>query len=213
MIIEALRVIFSPLGYLKARNATKLYWDWIFPSLIAMATCCLFATPWIHLTIFGEKGVVHGVNELLQVLVGFYIAALAAVASLANPSLDRGISGEPILLGKNTLSRRQFLCLALSYLSLLSIIVYGMGLASELTADTFREAVPAHLHLYFRGIFGVIYGLSVAQLGCITSVTLFYLGERIHVGELTANPTEFIPIDPAANQEGPHFRTSNGPEV
>jgi hypothetical protein len=205
-MIEALRIVLSPLSYLSAKNPTKAYWDYIIPALVGAAVCVLFILPGFKVAIFGEKGVVHGVNELIQVLVGFYIAALAAVASLANPALDRGIDGDPIKLKQAKLTRRQFLCLAFSYLSLLSICIYGAGLLANLTAGTVRASAPPALLPYFRGIFGLMYGFFVAQMACITSVTLYYLGERIHVAQLVANPPEIIQIDPNASNDGPHVR-------
>lgn len=202
-IVEALRVVLSPLGYLKARNSTKKYWDFIIPGIIAVATALLFISPWLRITVFGEKGFVHGINELIQILVGFYIAALAAVASLANPTLDQGIAGEAISYNRRNLTRRQFLCLAFSYLSLLTICIYGAGLAANLIAETVRAAISPVFFPYIRGIFGAVYGFAIAQLGLITSVTLYYLGEKIHVSALKANPTVVLPIEGAANQEHP----------
>lgn len=206
MIGEALRVVFSPLGYLRARNSTKNYWDFILPGIVAAGTVLLFISPSLRITVFGEKGFVHGVNELIQILVGFYIAALAAVASLANPTLDEGIAGEPIKLDNRALTRRQFLCLAFSYLSLLTIFIYGVGLGSNLVAETVRAATPATVFPYIRGAFGALYGFAIAQLALITSVTLYYLGEKIHVSGLKANPTIVVPIEEAANQDQSNIR-------
>lgn len=202
-IVEALRVVLSPLGYLRARNSTKKYWDFIIPGLVAVATALLFVSPWLRITVFGEKGFVHGINELIQILVGFYIAALAAVASLANPTLDQGIAGEAIRFNNRDLTRRQFLCLAFSYLSLLTICIYGVGLAANLVAETIRAAISPAFFPFIRGTFGALYGFAIAQLGLITSVTLYYLGEKIHVSGLKANPTIVLPIEGAANQEQP----------
>ncbi|MBB3761413.1 hypothetical protein VDG05_22015 [Xanthomonas campestris pv. raphani] len=208
MIGEALKVLLSPLGYLKAKNPTKIYWDWIIPLIAATVASAIFINPWLRITVFGDKGVVNGVNELIQVLVGFYIAALAAVASLANPALDRGVAGEPIKSDGKDLTRRQFLCIAFSYLSLLSISIYGLGVLSNIISEPIRSALPAGWILYTRGVFGLIYGFTTTQLACITSVTLYYLGERIHTADLVANPMTIVEIDPAANNEGPHVRSA-----
>lgn len=208
MMIQALEVLLSPFGYLKARNPTKVYWDWVIPLVAAMLIAAIFINPWLRITIFGDKGVVNAANELIQVLVGFYIAALAAVASLANPALDRGVVGDPITSQGKSLTRRQFLCIAFSYLSLLSITTYGIGVLSNITSESIRSAFPKELIPYMRAAFGFIYGFAATQLACITSVTLYYLGDRIHKADLIPNPTVFNEIDRAASNEGPHVRTT-----
>src|SRR5258706_8987546 len=74
-------------------------------------------------------------TDLLQVLTGFYIASLAAVATFNKPGLDDPMAGDPPTLREDycaittvkPLTRRRFLCLLFGYLSWLSLFLYFIG--------------------------------------------------------------------------------------
>ena len=71
----------------------------------------------------------------MGILIGFYIAALAAVSSFRNDTLDRELSGRPVKLvnarqGKKKeeiLTRRRFLAVLFGYCAVLSICLYIAG--------------------------------------------------------------------------------------
>ena len=194
--MNILRTLFAPLNYLRARNSHKFAWDWIVPALVAaVATVCLFVLP-KPVSVLGDKGLVYWVNELLQVLIGFYIAALAAIASFDRPSLDQPIEGEGVTLKSRSLNRRAFLSLMFGYLSLLAILLYCVGLSASLLTEKIRLITPVAL-LYLRAIFVFLYGFFFVQMLSITMVALFYLGDRIH----RQTPTPLPPQDVASTDE------------
>jgi hypothetical protein len=204
----AIAVLLAPLKYLKARNPTKIYWDWVIPGLVALAGLLVLTLPAKPINIFGEKGLIHGVNELLQVLVGFYIAALAAIASLNNAALDGQVANEPVSCDGKNLTRRQLLSLMFSYMSFLAIAMYATGLFAGLVADPFKSLVTPEHAIWWRGGFAAVFCFFVTQLACITLVTLYYLGDRIHVKQAKAKPTvakplTAVPQREAANEQGP----------
>src|ERR1700754_3223786 len=97
-MISTIGTLLSPLKYLKAKNRHKFVWDWIIPAIIAICgTACLFLLP-KPIAVLGDRGLVYWVNELLKLLVGFYIASLAAVSSFDRASLDQNIEGEGVVL-------------------------------------------------------------------------------------------------------------------
>jgi hypothetical protein len=197
--MDTLRTLFAPLKYLRAKNDHKFVWDWVLPAIVAVAaTLCLFVLP-RPVSILGEKGLVHWVNELLQVLIGFYIAALAAIASFDRPSLDQPIEGEGVTLKvlqedgykPKQLNRRAFLSLLFGYLSLLAIFLYVLGLGVSLLSDNIRLISPQLLP-YLRGVFVLAYGFFFTQMLSVTMVALFYLSDRIHRQTPTPLPAQDV---------------------
>lgn len=196
IILDALRVLLSPLKYLRARSETKPYWDWGIPltaSAIMVWVYIILPSP---LPLATEKGLFASVNQLLQVLVGFYIAALAAVASLNSVALDQPVEGDPVTIVQRgsvqpvLLNRRRLISLMFAYLSFTSISMYAVGVLAMLGSATFNELVPAYLAAPFKVFFLALYSLILAQSVCITLVTLFYLGDRMHRQTPTALPNQ-----------------------
>ncbi|QDS20757.1 hypothetical protein [Xanthomonas citri] len=190
--MSALTLLFSPLRYLSAKNPTKKWWDWWIPILLA-GTLVLASTYLPKpLALFGDKGLIDGVNELLQVLVGFYIASLAAVASLNSESLNQKVSQQPVHLvvgdELRSLTRRQLLSLMFSYLSFSSIALYTTGLLANLLLPNIKTAISKDYAWIAKTAFTGAYGFALSQMICITLITLYYLGERIHWQTPTALP-------------------------
>lgn len=199
-MISTLGTLLSPLKYLRARNGHKFAWDWTIPAIVAvLGTVCLFVLP-EPIAILGDKGFVYWVNELLKLLVGFYIASLAAVASFDRASLDQMIEGEGVMLKvlrngeyvDRPLTRRAFISLMFGYLSLLAIALYCTGLLVSLLGGNIRLISPNAL-MYLRAAFVLIYGFFFAQMLSITLAALFYLSDRIHRQTPTPLPPEDIP--------------------
>lgn len=122
--MKTLRTLLSPLNYLKAKNSHKFTWDWTIPGCVAVLGVMVMLILPRPVPILGGSGLVYWVNELLQVLIGFYIAALAAVASFDRASLDQKIEGEGVTLRvlrqgdlvDRSLTRRAFISLMFGYL-------------------------------------------------------------------------------------------------
>lgn len=201
-MIDTFTTLLSPLKYLKATNDHKFSWDWTIPVIMAIiGTVCVWVLP-KPIALLGDKGLVYWVNGLLQMLVGFYIAALAAVASFDRASLDQVIEGEGVSLYvwrdgehiKRSLTRRAFISLMFGYLAWLAIALYCAGLAVSVLHENIALLVPALLDS-LRLAFVFIYGFFFSQMLCITLVALFYLSDRIHRQTPTALPPEDIVDD------------------
>lgn len=181
------RTLFAPLKYLRAKNRLKVVWDWYIPILASAAITLLVLFVPASVPIVRDKGLIYWVNELLQVLVGFYIAALAAVASFDRPSLDQLIEGEGVSLNIHSggeshvkkLTRRRFVSLMLGYLSVLAIFLYCLGVGVNLFLAGI-SLIPRPTLDCLRAVFVFLYIFLFSQMLCITLIVIYYLSDRMH---------------------------------
>jgi hypothetical protein len=125
----------------------------------------------------------------MGILVGFYIASLAAVSSFSNNNLDQVMKGRPPTLTtvrkgeeiKETLTRRRFLATLFGYCATLAIILYIFGVCYAHVTVAPPSALWARMTLSFFG--QVAWGLYVwiiSSLLVVTLLGLHYLVERMH---------------------------------
>ncbi|MGK9996690.1 hypothetical protein O6197_24780, partial [Salmonella enterica subsp. enterica] len=84
------------------------------------------------ISLIETNGLLLQVNGLLQVLIGFYIAALAAVSTFSSSSIDEVMAGVPPTLVEKfrgqkltvELTRRRFVCYLFGYLALVSFMLF-----------------------------------------------------------------------------------------
>lgn len=196
--------LLSPLSYLRVRHPQKRGFDLWGPLAITAGLVVLAAILPGPVRFVAEKGVVEQVNELLQVLVGFYIAALAAVATYTHPSLNQKFAGAPAILphrkkqGEDKeLTRRQFLSMMFAYLALLSLVLYFSGILLSIFASLLTHIPSVLGRSIARSSVMIVYTFGCAQLVVITLLGLYYLGDRLH----RANPT-LIPRDKGNGSNG-----------
>jgi len=183
-------LLLRPLLYLRVTHASStLPWmNWGMPAVIAAAIVLATALAAPGINAFHQTGVFDRLLGFVQSLPGFYLAALAAVATFNRPSLDQPMPGTAprahvLYNGKPTsveLTRRRFLSLIFSYLTALSFaltlgLVFGLPLA-----DIVRDALPAGFYQPARALIAGVIVLFTAQMLTITLWGLYYLGERIH---------------------------------
>lgn len=183
--------LFRPLsGYLSIRHKTKPYVDWAIPGLLsAIATLIVFFVKG-KLNFYGDGGFVSLALGYIQNLPGFYIAALAAIATFPRVEIDQIISGNSPPRIKNVdsqgnsnvidLTRRRFLCLMFAFLTAECIMLTLFSIVGISIAEPVREMLPswAHTGLFVGAAF--FYFLLLFQLIVATFWGLYYLGEKIH---------------------------------
>lgn len=109
--------------YFRIRNTQKNRidkWSLILGFLISFSAF----SP--NFQIFGENGLTSEMGTLLAALAGFFITALAAIATFPGTKdypLEKPLKGEGVFLRGDSLSRRQFYCILFGYLSEISIIL------------------------------------------------------------------------------------------
>ena len=75
-------------------NQLDVYKRQVLPVVCAASFLILNYTIFPHkISILGSKGIVDLINGILQILSGFYIASLAAIATASLPRLDEPMKG------------------------------------------------------------------------------------------------------------------------
>lgn len=182
-----------PFSYLSIRHprAGVRWINWWAPLIftsILLAVACWLERP---IDLFSGSGLLAKILGFIQSLPGFYLAALAAVATFNNPDMDKLMPGQPPVanilhngvLTTVSLTRRRMLCIMFAYLTALS---FGLTLAT-ITSMTFADAVKAGVLAtypaaasFIKGGFAALYLMALIQMLTVTLWGLFYLGERIH---------------------------------
>lgn len=184
----AISRLFRPLDYARIKHPAKTKYDIFIPlSLAVFGTAILM---WLPKTpnIIGTKGLIEIFSGLLQILTGFYIASLAAIATFNKDGMDETMAGDPPTLtvsyrGKikiDKLTRRRFLCLMFGYLALMSIFIYFLGQGTQLFADNAKILIPSKYFYWCKWSFVSIYLFFALNLIVTTLLSLFYMVDHIH---------------------------------
>jgi hypothetical protein len=177
--------IFRPWCYFIITPYTrdKLAIDWLLPICL---TLILIVPTYMHNSdgqlLFINDSFLNRLLSFFQSLPGFYLAALAAIATFNKPDLDEYLLGTPLqLVDSNNnlvrLTRRRFLSIMFSCLTAQSFLI--ILLTSYISANLYDT-----LNLFspiFFWIIGFFIYLLFCQLIFITLWGLFYLGEKIHI--------------------------------
>lgn len=200
-----LELVFKPLNYLAIKWEVEGYYskktfDYYVPLIISLVISGLF----VGIECYFSSKTTEDINifasdistllaGFLQTIPGFYIAALAAIATLTSPTMDREMDGvapthKVDIIDENgnpdvkdePLKRREFLARLFSYLSFISLVayfsililryMYGLGIlaAGQLTYSI----------VYFICL--TLFNFLLVQLMLLTFLGLYYLGQRIH---------------------------------
>ena len=181
-------VLLSPLAYLTIKHEAKLRADWAYPVLISfLCTVLIF---WLGRpgSVSGQEGLLSKLLMVSSVLPGFYIAALAAIATFNRPDIDE-LMPEPTpkmtvkLRGKDNeirLTRRRFLSHLFAFLCLESLVLMIVCVFSGIIAKgavALFSALAAHVATM---IFVFLLLIVFWQMVCVTCLGLYYLGDRLH---------------------------------
>ncbi|WP_324031317.1 hypothetical protein [Aeromonas caviae] len=137
----------------------------------------------------GTSGLIGQVNGLLQVLIGFYIASLAAVATFQGQGMDGFMEGSPPTMNEKRkgvtkevyLSRRRFLSYLFGYLALMSLAVFFIGVIVNLTSEsifTWTKALSYTSYIKVVSLF--VYMFFICNIFITTLLGLYYLTVKIH---------------------------------
>lgn len=178
--------LLAPLGYVRIKHSEKRWYDFYIPALLAVIA--LVAYHFVGFKLSGTSGLTTQINGLIQVLIGFYIAALAAVATFGNSSIDEVMSGTPPTIieeyrgrsVKVSLTRRRFLSYLFGYLALISLCLFCLGLVVNLGATFITSLVSKSLLVFMKYIFLFIYSFLLMNIITTTLLGLYYLSIRIH---------------------------------
>ncbi|HHA2365856.1 TPA: hypothetical protein ACOENC_000482 [Stenotrophomonas maltophilia] len=178
--MNVINQLLTPARYLRIKSETheKLVIDYALPAFMALATTSAWGWRPDLLSMGGPSGIVTGVSSLIQVLVGFYVATLAAVATFPTSSLDED-TNRIKLMGK-ALKRRRFLAYLFGYLALLSLFLFVALLFRPMIHGLLAQVDFVGLQRGMRLAFVFIYQFVFWQMVFITLLGLYYLTDRIH---------------------------------
>ncbi|NEW92995.1 hypothetical protein [Rhodopseudomonas sp. BR0M22] len=179
--------IFVPLQYLKIDHPEKWKFDWGIPLVFAV----FFASPLLSSEFRAEGAaglnIVEKISSFLGVLTGFYIAALAAVATFGKAEMDDPMPGEPGVrlehrvnteIYMEKLSRRRFLSFLFGYMALVTLALYVLGYVYMVLDKYALSGTSLHVPVFVA--FWIVYSFSLANVLANTLLGLFYLTDRIH---------------------------------
>lgn len=188
--------LFSPLNYLRIKHDEKKWYDFRVPALGATISMAVYYFCHAHIPLVGDGGLIVQVNGLLQVLIGFYIAALAAVSTFSNSTIDEVMAGDPPTIVekfrgtklKVELTRRRFVCFLFGYLALVSFILFSVGLVSILLGKMISlwiiEVGSIEVLWIVKTIFVWFYSLVLINVITTTLLGLYFLSVRFHQSSL-----------------------------
>lgn len=140
-----------------------------------------------HINIFTQNSF-DSISTFVQVLPGFYIASLAAIASYNNPNIDNAMTGNPPYLEekvtdgsrKSKLSRRRFLTLMFGYLAAVSMISTIFLFFTRLGYDSSILPVSYFFYTTVYYILCLVFFFIFFQMVLVTLHGIYYLADRMH---------------------------------
>lgn len=187
-----LELVFKPLNYLSIEwkvdgHFSKKTFDQSIPLVIAILFSAILvcieyylgSSTQSNLNIFASD-ISTLMAGFLQTIPGFYIAALAAIATLTSPTMDRPMDGKPSTYDNEPLNRREFLARLFSYLSFISLSLYFFII---MLRYMYSSGILATTQTWYSiGYFFclVLFFFLLVQLLLLTFLGLYYLGQRIH---------------------------------
>ncbi|MEZ9627853.1 hypothetical protein [Aliivibrio fischeri] len=179
--------LLKPLDYIRIKHAEKAWFDVMLPIILAvMCVAILYILP-IPIAFVGNNSVISLVNGILQILSGFYIASMAAVATFQKEGMDNQMEGVPPKLklkkkNKETiksLTRREFLTYLFGYLAFMSIFMYFLGGFIQLASGNI-SMLAAHIAPWFKYMLVAVYMFIVFNILCTTILGMHFMIDKIH---------------------------------
>ena len=190
-MLEGTRLL-RPLNYLRITGQQLWRYSWCYPAVVALSSL-LYIVLYQKFSGNGPvgdifKSIVVALSALLQIMPGFYIAALAAISTFNGPNMDTELSGASVKLrawengelSERPLSRRRFLAYLFGYLSFLSLMLFIGGIVLlKINPTVFLTFWPTFASVVNKIIF-FFFLFFFSQMFILTLLGLFYLVDRIH---------------------------------
>jgi hypothetical protein len=196
--------LLTPLNYLRIRHGEGFYYskrmiDWVVPliaTICVVLVCRLVDQP---LSLQTSSHFFDAVTNLLALLIAFFMAALAAVATFDRQGLDQLIENEEATLWRyvrkfdkkidDKLSYREFICYLFGFLSFTSLFVYIFVVLHQLVWAKVASLLSQWTFHYFglllswaeitAGLLFVFFVFVCCQLFVTALLGINFLTERI----------------------------------
>jgi hypothetical protein len=141
-----------------------------------------------QVSLYTDGGMIAKILGFVQVLPGFYIAALAAIATFNKididktmpapaPKIDIMVQGRSVVI---ELTRRRFLCSMFAFLTAESLIIIVLAIFSQSIYVPLKAIIYSSLQIWTSGLFILMFFLLFWQMIITSFWGLFYLGDRLH---------------------------------
>lgn len=185
-----IRHLLRPLSYLTIEHKLKWKVDWLYPFLLAtLSTALVFVLKQFgQVSLYADGGIIMKILNFVQVLPGFYIAALAAIATFNKTDIDKTMPApapkiDIMIQGENVaieLTRRRFLCSMFAFLTAESIILIVLAIFSSSAYIPFKAVIRESWQIWLSGLFTMMFFLLIWQMIVASFWGLYYLGDRLH---------------------------------
>lgn len=186
--------ILRPSGYLFIKDKAKWKIDWLAPLMLAFFTSIIFSILPLRPQLFGQSGLIEKLLGFLEILPGFYLAALAAVATFDKQDLDKHMprpvpeisttyEGKTIRI---KLTRRRMLCFLFGYLTFISVCLYLIMIIANIIYPSYQ--VMGFKNSYLPIMIFFVCSLVFWQMIIITFFGLYQLCDRIHFSDPDTQP-------------------------
>ncbi|WP_340699972.1 hypothetical protein [Vibrio harveyi] len=179
MLLVTLQKLSKPLSYLKIKHEQKFIIDIAIPVVLAIICHQILSLDSVKFNIIGDKGLVSHINGLLQMLVGFFVASLAAVATFQRQGMDETMQGTPPKLNGKSLTRREFLCFMFGYLAFISIVTYLISGVAGLALPAIKSMLSSSGYDFFQSIGLLVYLVVIFNILTTTLLALHFLTDRM----------------------------------
>ena len=189
MLTDLLR----PFSFLTISHPTKkpLIISWAIPALISALLVGASVLINHKIDVFGSNGLMTRMLGFIQSLPGFYIAALAAIATFNNRDMLKLMPGVPPVgtvdyngfPERVPMTRRRFLSSMFAYLTALSIVLTLLAVGMLTISEPIKATVPVAYHPFVKGAVAYCFLLFACQMVTVTFWGLYYLGDKLHTPE------------------------------
>jgi hypothetical protein len=168
----------------------------VVPAGLAVLAVVSYVLMPVRPPLTGEDGLTGYAFRITSLLPGFFIAALAAVATFQREELDETMPDPSPILEVRTgedaspvpLSHRVFLCHLFAYLTVTSLLVILLSVSGEIIAPStryivdliYRPGIELAVSWLLRGFFLFTLLFWFSRLIVVTLFGLYFLVERIH---------------------------------
>lgn len=186
--MSVISIVLTPIDYFFIKHNEKKWFDFVLPAAASFLAVLIILSLPKTISFLGKDSLISLVNGILQILSGFYIASMAAVATFQKNGMDDVMNGVPPKLRGKNLTRRKFLTYLFGYLAFSSISLYFLGGALQLSSDSIKE-ISFFSTTYSKAFFMFVYMFFVGNILSTTALGMYFMINKMHDN----NPTLNIP--------------------
>lgn len=185
-----LRNLLRPFSYLFIKHDLKWKVDWLYPLALAFLSTAVifFFRAFGYVSLFEDDGLLDKILNFVSVLPGFYIAALAAIATFNKTDIDKTMPApapklDIVIQGKNIaieLTRRRFLCSMFAFLTAESLILIVVAIFGQLLYFPAKAVIPDTSQAWVSAFSTFLFLALFWQMIVASFWGLYYLGDRLH---------------------------------